>query len=165
MSRTILALTFICLWGFSLSKATEQRDKPQQSRKAESQKLAITGVLRKRDGTPAVGVKVFIFPYSDGKVIHGVTYFEDKKEFGLSNPQGTSDSEGRFTIEFSKDYLNEQKTDDFCVGLFKYGAADPVVLFKDIEHAHVTPILNISVFEKRKGRLDLNEIFKKIVVE
>lgn len=165
MNRAILLVTLICLWAVSLLAASEYRDKPQQSNTtAEYQKLVITGVLQKQDGSPAVGVKVFIFPYRDGKVTHDIAFVDGR--FDLSNPKGTSDSNGRFTIEFNKDYLKQNKTDDFCVGLFTYGAVgDPVVLFKDIDSPHATPILHISVFEKGRGNLYLNDIFKKIVIQ
>ena len=135
---------------------------PIQASEAQSRKLTLMAALEKRDGSPATGVKVYIFPYRDGSVIHGLALVDGK--FGPSNPQGTSDSKGHVTIEFTRDYLEENKTEDFCVGLFVLGTTPPVVLLRNMAEPHATPILHLSVFGKQ-NRLDLNKVFKKVIVE
>jgi hypothetical protein len=154
MRRSILALVVVGLLTIAI---------PMQQTEAQSPKLTVTAQLEKRDGSPSAGVKVYIFPYRDGKVLHGIAFVDGK--FDLSNPHGTSDSKGRVVIEFTRDYLEQHKTEDFCVGLFITGAVDPVVLFRDMEKSQATPILHVSVFKKRNGTLHLNDIVKKVIVE
>ena len=40
--------------------------------KRNRHKLTVTAQLEKRDGSAAAGVKVYIFPYRDGNVLHGI---------------------------------------------------------------------------------------------
>jgi len=78
----------------------------------------VTGHLERPNGSPAVGVEVYIFPFKDAKMFHGMEFKGGK--FGLSNPGDITDSRGRFTIKFSQDYLQEHGAEDFIVGSFEW---------------------------------------------
>jgi hypothetical protein len=125
----------------------------------------ITAVVQRPDGSPAAGVEVYVFPFKDGNLLHGIGMKEGK--FGLSNPGAKTDATGRFRIEIPEAYLKGYGTDDFTVGVFELATPDhPAGLarpFRDEDRAQAMPILNTKLF-KQKPSLDLNEIWKRIVI-
>jgi hypothetical protein len=162
LSALLLAQSAVALGSGALGGQNTGESKP-----VGTSSWIVTGIAQKPDGSPASGVEMYVFPYKDGNLLHGIGLKAGK--FGLSNPSATTDAAGRFRIEIPQMYLKEYGTDDFAVGVYESatpanptGVAHPL---KDFDRAQAMPILNTKLFNKTTGILDLNTLFKKIVIE
>jgi 5-hydroxyisourate hydrolase-like protein (transthyretin family) len=138
-----------------------QAQTAQGSGNSKSGKLAVTGLIINEDGSPAVGVAIYVFPYNDGKLNWvGLKFYEDSGWGPAQNPRGKTDATGRFRIQFARDYLKDATTGEFAVGTFRGG---PRAL-KATEPIEASVILNVGLFDVT-GEFDINKFFKKIVIQ
>jgi 5-hydroxyisourate hydrolase-like protein (transthyretin family) len=138
-----------------------QAQTAQGSGDRKSGKLTVTGLIVNEDGSPAVGVAIYVFPYNDGKLNWvGLKFYEDSGWGPAQNPRGKTDATGRFRIQFAGNYLKDATTGEFAVGTFHGG---PQAL-KATEPVEASVILNVGLFDAT-GEFDINKLFKKIVIK
>ena len=138
-----------------------QAQTKQSSGDSTPGKLTVTGLIISEDGSPAAGVAIYVFPYKDGKLNWvGLKFYEDSGWGPAQNPRGKTDANGRFRIQFARDYLKDATTGEFAVGTFRGG---PQAL-KATEPIEASVILNVGLFDVT-GEFDINKLFKKIVTQ
>jgi 5-hydroxyisourate hydrolase-like protein (transthyretin family) len=138
-----------------------QAQTAQGSGDSKSGRLTVTGLIINEDGSPAVGVAIYVFPYNDGKLNWvGLKFYEDSGWGPAQNPRGKTDATGRFRIQFALDYLKDATTSEFAVGTFRGG---PRAL-KATEPIEASVILNVGLFDATV-EFDINKLFKKIVIQ
>ena len=124
-----------------------------QNVRESPEKLYITGTLLRSNGSPASGEKVYIFPYKkNGDLVHVIGMRDDG--YGVINPHGEVDADGRFVIEFTRQYFSEKGTEEFSVG---QSTNTGPKLFGQEDPLPATAILGLDLFQ-RSNKLDLDEI-------
>ena len=120
-------------------------------------RLVVKGTLQRPDGSPAAGVKVYLFPYLDSKLSTWIAKVGEKWE--IANPSSTTDAKGRFAIRFTEAEITERvKTREFAVGTFRFDAR-PLVN-KD---TGASLILSIDNVLQEGGTFDLSKVLKNVV--
>jgi hypothetical protein len=121
--------------------------------------LVVKGMLQRPDGSPAAGVKVYLFPYLDSKLSTWLGKVGEKWE--IANPSSTTDAKGRFAIRFTEAEITERvKTREFAAGTFRFDAR-PLVN-KD---TGASLILSIDNVLQEGGTFDLSNLFKGVVFQ
>ena len=147
----LVALTGLLLVVVPIAGAQTSTEDPKVPR------LVVKGTVQKPDGSPAAGVKVYLFPYLDSKLSTWLAKVGEKWE--IANPSATTDAKGQFAIRFAEAEITERvKTREFAVGTFRFDAR-PFVN-KD---TGASLILSIDNVLQEGGIFDLSKMFKSVV--
>jgi len=120
--------------------------------------LVVKGTLQRPDGSPAAGVKVYLFPYLDSKLSTWLAKVGENT-WEIGNPSATTDTKGQFAIRFTEAEITERvKTREFAVGTFRFDAR-PLVN-KD---TGASLILSIDNVLQEGGTFDLSKVLKNVV--
>ena len=107
---------------FSISCRSQSTSQPTPSMeqtppsKTNSERFAITGILRSKDGSPVMRKTVYFFLVQNG-VAYAKLGMQDEK-ISVVNPRGESDDEGHFAIDVDPALIKEWQaiTKDFTIG-------------------------------------------------
>jgi hypothetical protein len=125
--------------------------------------LVVKGTLQWADGSPAAGVKVYIFPYLGNKLSTWLAKVGENT-WEIGNPSATTDAKGQFAIRFTEAEITKQlKTREFAVGWFRWNDAAPRPLVNKDTGASL--ILSIDNVLQEGGIFDLSKVFKSVVAQ
>jgi hypothetical protein len=125
--------------------------------------ILLRGLLEKQDGSPVADEVVYLFPIKGREAVTLGLKFDDarKRWCPAANPKGVSDPLGGFAIQVTREWIANAGTERFGVGLFD---GEPRLLYEDREPPSVfAVILTPKTFDEVQS-LDLNTMFKKLIV-
>ena len=146
----------------AVSLVENKKVEKKNGAKITANKFVITGFLQKKDGTPAVGIRVYVFPYKNQKLSWHLGLVDGV--YDVANPSGKTDTKGRFVIEFRASDITEANTQEFAVGLMAREGQMQANPFKE-KGTGAMMILDLSATFKTTRELDLNKVIGKIIVE